>query len=277
LEGRLGLSEFEIVTLRSGPRAVKELASGEIMHPAIGPWAEANHLYVEQSRLVELLQRPASEPLRIYDVGLGGAANAAAALSCASALGSAQARALEIVSFDRTLEPLRLALGNPDAFPFLVPFREAAERLAERRAWEGPRARWQLRLGDALEQLDDAPAPADSVFFDPFSPKANPDLWTLTAFRALRSRLGANGLLITYSASTAVRVTLLLAGFFVGAGVGVGAKGETTVAATGLDALRQPLGARWLARWSRSPKREPLGNTEEGDVEGRLRAHPQFR
>jgi hypothetical protein len=265
------LSEFEIVTLRSGPRAVRERASGEIMHPAIGPWAEANHLYVEQSGLRSLLERASPEPLRVYDVGLGAAANAVAALNC-----STPARVLEVVSFDRTLEPLKLALGDPDAFPFLVPWHEAGMRLVDHNLWEGPGARWELRLGDVLEQLGSAPAPADLVFFDPFSPKTNPDLWTLAAFRAIRARLTADAVLITYSASTAVRVTLLLAGFFVGAGVGVGSKTETTLAATRLDRLGQPLGARWLARWSRSPRREPLGNTGERDVEGRLRAHPQF-
>jgi tRNA U34 5-methylaminomethyl-2-thiouridine-forming methyltransferase MnmC len=265
VEGRLGLSEFEIVTLRSGPRAVRELASGEIMHPAIGPWAEANRLYVEQGGLKDRLKRAAPEPLRVYDVGLGAGANAVAALGCAG-----QARTLELISFERTLEPLELALADPGAFPFLVPWREAVERLLASHAWEGPGARWRLRLGDALREIAAAPAPADLVFFDPFSPRSNPELWTLAAFRSLRERLAADALLITYSASTAVRATLLLAGFFVGAGVGVGSKRETTVASTRLEGLLNPLGARWLARWSRSPCRETLGNTD-------LRSHPQFR
>ena len=36
------MSEFEVVTLRNGARALREKSSGEIMHPAVGPWAEAN-------------------------------------------------------------------------------------------------------------------------------------------------------------------------------------------------------------------------------------------
>src|SRR3954471_15974516 len=38
--------EFELVTLKNGARAVRHLGHGEVMHPAGGPWAEANRLYV---------------------------------------------------------------------------------------------------------------------------------------------------------------------------------------------------------------------------------------
>ena len=49
---------------------------------------------------------------------------------------------------------------------------------------------------------------------------------------------------MTYSAATPTRVTLLLAGFYVGSGVSTGMKGETTVAATRRVALGSLLGER---------------------------------
>ena len=55
-----------------------------------------------------------------------------------------------------------------------------------------------------------------------------------------------------------LRVTLLLAGFFVGRGAATGLKEETTVAANTLALLDEPLDHRWLERAQRSESAEPL-------------------
>ncbi len=39
-------ADFELCTLRSGARAVRHVGYGEVMHPAGGPWEEANRLYI---------------------------------------------------------------------------------------------------------------------------------------------------------------------------------------------------------------------------------------
>src|SRR3954466_6661345 len=88
--------DFELVTLRNGARAVRHLGHGEVMHPSVGPWQEAVALYVEQSSLAEKL-RHEGPPLCIWDVGLGAATNAVAALTAAGSLGLAQRRRLCIV------------------------------------------------------------------------------------------------------------------------------------------------------------------------------------
>src|SRR5262249_11949339 len=129
--------------------------------------------------------------------------------------------------------------------------------------------------GDALAQLG-ALAPQDILCFDPFSPEANPGFWTVEALTRFRAVLAPGGILSTYSASTRTRVTLLLAGFWVGAGRAVAVKSETTVASDGPGRLEQPLGARWLERWSRSSARAPHGAELTEDVERRVRGHPQF-
>ncbi len=264
--------DFELVTLRNGARAVRHLGHGEVMHPSVGPWEEARRLYVEQPRLAERLRTP-GEPLVIHDVGLGAATNAVAALTCARELGSERRRALELVSFELDLAPLRLALADAAGFPFLQPFREASEARMRDGVWEGEGARWRLHLGDVQEHLDAELPKADLVYFDPFSPASNPGLWTPTVLARVRAGCreeGEGALLLTYSAATPTRVTLLLAGFYVGAGVSTGTKGETTVAATRPEALASPLGARWLS--ARAPHGEPL----TAEVESRLLAHPQW-
>ena len=71
---------------------------------------------------------------------------------------------------------------------------------------------------------------ADAVFHDPFSPRVNPELWTYEFFREVRKLMKIDGILATYSSSTAVRKALHMAGFGVKEGVAVGRKSKSTVA-----------------------------------------------
>lgn len=274
--GREG--DYEIITLRSGARAVKNLRHGEVMHPMVGPWEEANFLYVEQTGLRDRLVREGDGPLRIYDVGLGAGANAAAALSCAAQTQGPK-RALELVSFENDLSSLKLALSEPDSFPFLKPWAEAVRALLETGSWRGESVSWTLHHGDFLAHLAIAKAPAELVFFDPFSPETNPAFWTRECLARLRRACredGPGAVLATYSSATPTRVAMLLAGFYVGAGRSVGPRAETTIAATRRELLAAPLGDRWLDRWRRSSARAPHGELLSNELEAAVTAHPQW-
>ncbi|MET0791661.1 MAG: MnmC family methyltransferase [Polyangiaceae bacterium] len=270
--------DFELVTLRNGTRAVRHLIHGEVMHPSVGPWQEAQALYVAQSRLAERLQQE-GPPLCVWDVGLGAGTNAVAALRAALDLGPAQRRKLSVVSFEIDLAPLRLALADQEGFPFLRPLAQAAETLASAQRWSEGLLSWQLLLGDAEALWRNASPPPELIFFDPFSPASNPTLWTPSTFQSLRARAeepSAGCTLYTYSAATPTRVSLLLGGFFVGTGIATGRKSETTVAATRLDLLQAPLDQRWLERWQRSSAKAPHGAQLDSDIEQAVRAHAQF-
>ncbi|MEO6420471.1 MAG: MnmC family methyltransferase [Polyangiaceae bacterium] len=261
--------DFDIITLRCGVRAIRHVGHGEVMHPAGGPWEEANRLYVTQANLSNRLKQARSAPLKILDVGLGAAANAVAALECAK---TARAE-IEIHSFEVDLLPLRLALAEPEGFPFLIPWREAATALMEHGEWRGDGARWVLHEGDFLDVLDGSTSDADLVFFDMFSPQHNQLLWTANTFSRIHARCRTDGegaFLYTYSCSTPARVALLLGGFFVGAGASTGTKMETTVAVTVKSSLETPLGKRWIERYGRSSVRRP-------EDEAGIYAHPQFK
>jgi tRNA U34 5-methylaminomethyl-2-thiouridine-forming methyltransferase MnmC len=273
------MGDFELVTLRNGHRAVRHVGHDEVMHPSVGPWAEANALYVQQAKLAERLTVAGAGPLRLYDVGLGAAANAAAALACWRALPSESRRPLSVDSFEVDLEPLRLALADADGFAFLQADRAVWEGLLKHGRWEEPGLSWRLHLGDALQLLARAEGPAEVVFHDPFSPESNPTLWSPAAFSALRARSQEEGqgtVLFTYSASTRTRVSMLLGGFCAGVGDAIGTKQETTVAATQADLLARPLDGRFLQRFERSGARAPFGEAPAG-WEDAVRQHPQFR
>ncbi len=70
----------------------------------------------------------------------------------------------------------------------------------------------------------------DAVFYDPFSPKVNTEMWTVNIFKLVRNLMMDDSILATYSASLAVRKGLIEAGFKIGLVDPVGRKSFSTVA-----------------------------------------------
>jgi len=252
----VSLQEFEIVPLKSGVSSLRCLKRGETFHPVTGPWVEANVLHVGQQRLLE--RSKGTQNFVIWDVGFGAAANVLAAIE---ALRSSETE-IEIQSFDKTTAAVEFALLHADELKYPIPYKELLGRLLiERHCHISPRIHWHLHLGDFREQIKISGLPAPhAVLYDPYSPASNPEMWSLDHFRMLRKCLDPKVpcLLTNYTRSTAVRVTLLLAGFFVGAGCEVGEKAETTVASNQLELLRRPLGLEWLKRIRNSTNSAPL-------------------
>jgi queuine tRNA-ribosyltransferase len=261
---------------------IRDTVSGEVMHPGSNPSQEAQSLYVEQSRLLERLECSSAEPLVVWDVGLGAAANAMAAILVVENAGPAAARPFKLVSFENDLDSLKLALDHPGWFRHL---RHAApQALLRDNRWNSvaPPIEWQLLSGDFAVRKFEA-LPPDIIFFDPFSFKTDSALWTLNAFRELAKACGDKHTeLYTYTYSTSVRAAMLAAGFYVAKGRATGPKGETTVGLSPRAAAaahgRELLGQEWLAKWRRSDAQVPFGSTEQDDSwRQAVLTHPQFR
>lgn len=281
---------YRLVKLASGVHSVHSTAHCETFHPVIGPVAEAEALYVRQLRLVERLRAHQGEFV-IWDVGLGAAANALTVLRAAREVHGA----IRLVSFDHTLEPLEFALTHASDLGYFGGYEEHLRNLIQhhRVAFQdaAQAVDWEFHLGDfpsLLRSLATAPErklPAPHVIlFDAFSPAKNPAMWTQPLFADLFQLLDPSRpcALPTYSRSTMLRVSLLLAGFFVGAGHATGEKEETTIAANTLGLLEEPLGQDWLLRTRRSTSAEPMWEPVyrqarlTGETWERLRLHPQF-
>jgi tRNA U34 5-methylaminomethyl-2-thiouridine-forming methyltransferase MnmC len=252
------VSEFEIVTLKSGIKSLRSLHRKETFHPTTGPLGEANLLHVEQQRLLERCSK--AEKFVIWDVGFGAGANVLAAIE---SLKSCRTE-VEIHSFDKTTDPIEFALSHASELGYILGHEEKIrELLFKRKLQVGNQIQWYLHLGDFSEQIKgsqmNAPAP-NTIFYDPYSAASNPEMWTLEHFSALWNKLSPNtGCLLTnYTRSTAVRVALLLAGFYVGVGRVVGEKAETTVASNQIDMLECPLDRTWLGRVRNSTNAAPL-------------------
>ena len=283
---------YKIVRLANGVHCVHSLAHGETFHPVIGPVAEAEALYVKQLRLLERMGGHRGEFV-IWDVGLGAAANALTVLRAARGISCS----IRMVSFDQTLEALEFALDHAQTLGYFGGYEQRLRPLlrAHHAAFldAGARVEWELHLGDfptllagALRRLPGRPLPAPhAILFDAFSPARNPAMWTLPLFTDLFGLLDSERpcALPTYSRSTMLRVTLLLAGFYVGAGHATGEKEETTIAANTLELIDEPLDRIWLARARRSTSAEPLREPVYRQAPlcvgtwEKLEEHPQFK
>jgi len=283
--------DYQLVPLAGSAKTLFSAHYGEKMHPGLGPQAEADLLYVQQLRIVERLQQTAGDFV-IWDVGLGAAANAIAALN---ATRHVRGR-LHLISFDNTAEPLEFARAHAGDLGYLAGYERQIDALLADRRVEFKNGEsdvcWEFHLGDfpdllhsALRTPHSALRSPHAIFFDAFSPAKNPAMWTLAVFQDLFQCLDSKRpcALTTYSRSTMLRATLLLAGFFVGAGEATGLKEETTVAANHRDLVPRLLDARWLARASRSDSAEPLPGPVYrrakllAETLEKLRQHPQFQ
>jgi len=275
-----------LVQLANGQWSLRSLDAAETYHPVIGPSAESNQLYANQIQLERM--EISAEPFIVWDVGLGGAANIIAVIKKAGNY----AGKLQIYSFEHDLEPLQLAIENTDKLPYLQGFESPIRQLLSHHSVQFNHGQaqicWNLIYGDFptwLKSEDSFRLPSPmGILYDAFSPKKNPDMYTLEVFRNVFNHLSSKVLCLlpSYSRATLMRTTLLLAGFYVGKGAATGEKEETTLAGNMQSALNEPLDERWFLRAIRSNSAEPLMTPEytqkplSKENLQKLKSHPQF-
>jgi tRNA U34 5-methylaminomethyl-2-thiouridine-forming methyltransferase MnmC len=281
------VSGYKLVKLRNGSHSLHSLKYRETLHPGLGPAREAEALYVRQLHLSERLQKHDGEFV-VWDIGLGAAANALILLRATEKVPCS----IRLLSFDYTIEPLQFALEHKTDLGFLDEYETQVEQLVREHhvAFENgaQKINWNLHLADFPTLLTQPAAQKfpkpHVIMFDAYSPASNPAMWTLPLFTNLFQLLDPKRpcTLPTYSRSTILRATLLLAGFFVGIGHATGQKEETTLAANTLELIEAPLDRKWLQRARRSDSAEPLvepiysrAPLSEMTWEN-LQRHPQF-
>ena len=298
--------DYKIVQLANGTYSIHSLAERETFHPVIGPVAEAQALYVKQLKWRERLAKHSGEFV-IWDVGLGAAANVLTVLRETKNISSN----VRIISFDHKIAPLKFAVNHAENLGYFTDYETPVRKLIETgrvNFTNGEQSvNWEFHLGDFPALLrssrrDEAltnkekleppdvgcyeffPAP-HAILFDAFSPAKNPAMWTLQLFTNLFRLLDPQRpcAMPTYSRATMLRVTLLLAGFFVGVGHATGEKEQTTIAANTMELIQEPLLKKWLERVrvskSAEPMHEPIYEQKFISPESweRLINHPQFR
>lgn len=269
---------YSLVTARDGSTTLRDDRLKETFHPELG-MSEEIRLLLEQPEVTP----PASPPWVVWDLGLGAGGMAAGILRHARAWRSA----LDLHSFDLRWDAFDLA--GASSLPHLTNLPCDSLRRDGKVAWQDQEIslRWTMHLGDLPGLMETTPPgsfPApDLAVVDLHSPESQPELWTLSFWRnILRHCSEKPGLFLFHTRSTAVRATLLLAGFYVGHGRALGKKEETTLACTHPGRLTRPLDSTWLHTLARSTQGQPLifapftRQIIEPGYLGTIRRHPQF-
>jgi len=214
-----------LITTNDGSYTLHSSEYDENMHSLSGAYEEALLKHVAPSRVLD----NESEHIAVLDVGFGIGYNTLALLD---ALAAKHFRgSCDIVSFEknRSFLPFMETIFFHDDRDKTYSFIKKAYRDGESR--DGT-VSLKILFGDARESIRSLSyRQFDAIFFDPYSPSHNPELWSVEFFRKIFRLTAGHGVLTTYSSAPQIRAALIEAGFIIGRGPSVGGKREGTLAA----------------------------------------------
>jgi tRNA U34 5-methylaminomethyl-2-thiouridine-forming methyltransferase MnmC len=190
---------FRLQNTDDGSLTVFDEQSGESYKSRHAARLEAEHVFF----LPGIRENPwlgRAQPLRILELGFG--------LGTNCSFLSGQGLELEFTSIDRDLAGLRFFLAQEKNL-FL-------EELLEKREAASGLFKAKLVEADFLEAMRGMEQEKfHCIYFDPFSPKANPESWSEEIFRQAYELLAPEGRLVTYSVSRVAKDAAAKAGFLV--------------------------------------------------------------
>jgi len=107
---------------------------------------------------------------------------------------------------------------------------EIIKQAVKEKEFDDGKIKIKLILGDAEQEIKNIKETFDAVFFDPFSPKKHPELWTKEIFQNIFKLMKPNAFLTTYSCAKEIRNNMKAAGFQVKDSEPVGRKAPGTIA-----------------------------------------------
>jgi tRNA U34 5-methylaminomethyl-2-thiouridine-forming methyltransferase MnmC len=187
----------------------------ETYHSTTGAYEEAVKKYAEPCKIATF------DKVRILDVCFGLGYNSAAALD------AFHGTHIEIIGLENDEEILK------EIESLETPFKnyDIIKQAAKKKFYSSEKIMIKIVVGDARETVKKlVTRDFDVVFFDPFSPKKCPELWTAEFLSDVFSLMKPKGVLATYSCAKSVRENLTKAGFTVMDGPCVGRKSPSTIA-----------------------------------------------
>ncbi len=196
-------------------------AAKEHYHSMTGAREEAFKKYIQP--MADFL--PFSEPVFLFDFCFGMGYNTAAAIDYWQK--NRPRQELQITGIENDRDLLNSLNQMETSFSYYDAVSEAARTGISRTEM----ATLKVLCGDALTEVSKLnDHQFHGIFFDPFSPPKQPEMWSFELFQHMYRILKNDGVLATYSAAPAVREKMKLAGLTPVDGPCVGRKTPSTLA-----------------------------------------------
>lgn len=228
-----------IIPTKDGSHTVYSDDFGQHYHNPNGAVEESRIVFFEKTGLLEKLQN--NEPVSILETGFGTGLNFLLLMDYAAKIKSQSRITMESVeAFPLSVEEAEslnyglftnLEISVPEIltriFSDIKPgrnqftFQNIALIL-----WIGTFESWEIKTNSA-----------DVFFHDPFSPEANPELWSPEVFEKLKNNGSLDAILATYCAASKARAAMAKSGWFVARSRGALGKREMTLASVNKDRL----------------------------------------
>lgn len=203
----------EIIVTEDGSHSIAMPELNVTYHSIHGAIQESRHVFIEAG-LKYLLNQFPTENISILEAGFGTGLNAL--------LTAIQIEKSETSVYYLALEPFPIDVEEANALNY-------CERLKREDLQEDfmriHKCEWNKDLivtenvllhksNFTLQKFEHATG-FDLIYYDPFAPSAQPELWTKEIFQKLFNLLKPNGTLVTYCSKGDVRRAMIAAGFIV--------------------------------------------------------------
>ncbi|MFN3951367.1 MAG: tRNA (5-methylaminomethyl-2-thiouridine)(34)-methyltransferase MnmD [Thermaurantimonas sp.] len=203
---------FQVAETKDGSHTLINIALNQSYHSMYGALQESVHVFIKQG-FHYFLSRFAPSRLRIFEMGYGTGLNAMLTYL------SAKSSGIEVMYTTAEAFPVGIdtARGlNYSTIPGLSPEIVEKFHLFDSDGVAQPDEDFKIRMYKLLfEQISIAPETIDVVYYDAFSPGAQPELWTSEALKKCFDMLNKPGVWVTYSSKGDVRRALASVGFMV--------------------------------------------------------------
>jgi len=221
-------STYEIVRTNDGYPTLFSKHFDELCHSNIGSYEETLFNYVEALEIIKILK--SQRETTIFEMGFGAGIGLLVTLDEYFKHKVDSQLIYHSVEIDEglifwSLENVFLTRPN---YEWMNHYRIVEENGFKVFKIDYQQIQIIIHIGDAREithhLLKKMVGSVDAFYQDPFSPSKNPLLWTVEWFKDLYGLGSLNAVLSTYSASTLIRKSLLLAGWQFGNYLGYGTK-----------------------------------------------------
>ncbi|MEZ0324020.1 MAG: MqnA/MqnD/SBP family protein [Hydrogenothermaceae bacterium] len=215
-----------VVITRDKTKTIYNFEYKEAYHSTkAGAYTESLEKFVKPSNIKNLLEK--GKPVSILDVGFGLGYNVATAINFAKTI--SENPVLEIISIEKDINFLEniKKISYPESlseeYQFILSLNEVVINIAGEEIKGFKAEKNGINLSVLIDEgrkiinlLKRVGKKFDTIFYDPFSPKVNTEMWTLDIFKVLYEIIKDDGVFLTYSNAIPVKVGLLEAGFKIG-------------------------------------------------------------